>query len=71
MMTSFRCGKLRPLRVVFGLEARLGTFVARRRAKCEATLKGTVGEIVALIIRVRATLFRIAQAGPDTKSLKG
>ena len=31
MMTSFRWGKLRPLRVVFGLKVWLGRFFARRR----------------------------------------
>jgi hypothetical protein len=32
---------------------------------CKATLKGAVGEIVTLIIQVRATLFRIAQGHPQ------
>jgi len=39
--------------------------------KCEATLKGTVGEIVALIIRVSATLFRIVQGGPQSCDAPG
>ena len=66
MITSFRCGKQRPLRVVFGLEARFGPCFARRSGQSEATLKGAMGKIVTLIIQVRATLFRIAQGCPQS-----
>ena len=65
MITSFRCGKLRPLRVVFGLEARPAHLRAAS-GKHEATVKGAVGKIVTLIIRVGATLFRIAQGHPQS-----
>jgi hypothetical protein len=35
MMTSFWCGKLRPFRVVFGLEIDLSTFCVRLRASAK------------------------------------
>ena len=60
MMTSFWRGKLRPLRVVFGLKVSLRRFFAPS-ARCEAPPEGKVGEIVATTIGIRATLLRIAQ----------
>ena len=63
---QFLVRKLRPFRVVFGLEIDLGTFCVRPRASAKRRWRARWEKIMTFIIRVCASLFRIAQGRPQS-----